>query len=111
MNDEYGEPETDVDAAILDETLREMFNDISPESPLPAADAIAAIREAIDEGWPDGSPPPAEELDAEHSGDSFDPLDHSDPSDLSDHWFDTPVGDSHFDSTHDHGGDFDHDAG
>lgn len=105
MNDEYGDPETDVDAAILDNTLRELFSDISPESPLPAADAIAAIREAIDVGWQDGSPPPAEELDTEHSDDVFD------PSDLSDHWSDTSVEDSHFDFTHDHRGDTDHDAG
>ena len=57
MNDEYGDPETDVDAAILDDTLRELLNDISPAGPLPDADAIAQIREAIDVGWPGGSPP------------------------------------------------------
>lgn len=95
MNDEYGDPETDVDAAILDDTLRELLNDISPAGPLPDADAIAQIREAIDVGWPGGSPPAAEELITDHTDDAFEPFDHSDD------WSDNPVEDSHFDTAPD----------
>lgn len=108
MNDEYGDPEADVDAAILDDALRELLNDIAPENPLPPADTISAIRDAIDKGWPDGSPPSAEDLPSEYSADVVDP---TDDFGLSDHWSDTSVEHGHHDFTHDGGGDQDHDAG
>jgi hypothetical protein len=79
----YGDPETDPDAALLDHELRQLFNDIPDSGDFRAElppEAAAEIARAVDLAWPDGRPPTPDEVardDYQHemSGDGpdFDP--------------------------------------
>lgn len=64
----YGDPETDPDAALLDHELRQFLNDI-PDSANAGAhlppDAASEIAHAVNLAWPDGRPPTVDELGAD----------------------------------------------
>jgi hypothetical protein len=115
-DDEFGDPETDPDAALLDHELRSLLTAI-PDSGHPGAtaspEAADAIAEAVHRAWPDGHPPSAAELAAEDTGHDvdggFSPL-HGDLS--GEHGFDVGhgghlgdhgSGDHHPDHVHEHG--------
>jgi hypothetical protein len=76
----YGDPETDPDAALLDRELRQLFNDISGSGDSGAElppEVAAEIARAVERAWPDGKPPTPEEVardDDQHEifGDSAD---------------------------------------
>lgn len=107
MSDEYGDPETDLDAAILDDTLRELFTDIPEEVTVSEVDSVAWIREAIEVAWPDGTPPSAQEAYADSEADT------DFHTDLSNDWPHEPLDHGSDDATHDEGGNHDpqHDGG
>jgi hypothetical protein len=75
---QYGDPETDPDAAMLDHALRELLTTFpEPETGVGVpADAAAQIHEAVQLAWPEGHPPTPSELAAEDSG--HDPYHDSD---------------------------------
>lgn len=62
MDSDYGDADVDFEAAMLEERLRELFNDI-PDiysgSDVEVADAVHA---AVSVGWPDGVAPPADDV-------------------------------------------------
>jgi hypothetical protein len=103
-DDEFGDPETDPDAALLDHDLRNLLTDFPDSSPaavtLPPGSA-EAIAEALHRAWPDGHPPSATELATEDAGHGFDgglsPL-HGDLS--GEHEFDFGHGDHLGDHSH-----------
>ncbi|OBI84433.1 hypothetical protein [Mycobacterium sp. 1245805.9] len=102
----YGDPETDPDAALLDHELRQLFNDI-PDSGGPGAElppeVAAEIARAVELAWPDGKPPTPDEV-ARDDGQ----LEISDDSaDFDAHRGDGPHGDhfDHHDIHHDQGHD------
>jgi hypothetical protein len=74
-DDEFGDPETDPDAALLDHELRNLLTTI-PDSGHAAAtlppESVDAIAEAVQRAWPEGHPPSATELAAEDAGHDFD---------------------------------------
>lgn len=67
----YGDPETDPDAALLDDELRDLLTDFPAAGhsgdDLPAA-ALHEISDAVSTAWPDGHPPTPEELAADDAG-------------------------------------------
>ena len=67
----YGDPETDPDAALLDHQLRDLLTDLphpgDSGSTLPP-EVAEEISRIVDSAWPDGHPPTADELAAEDAG-------------------------------------------
>lgn len=127
MNDDYGDPDTDLDAAMLDHMLRGVLNDIPADYAGPVADVAAHVQQALAAAWPDGQPPTAEELgsdaayfdatgEAQLHGDAHDHPgsgQHGGHPDATAHWphhpgHDGDFGGGHFSTGHDlHGGGFD----
>ncbi|MFZ0714241.1 hypothetical protein [Mycobacterium sp.] len=114
----YGDPETDPDAALLDDELRDLLTDFPAAgqsgNDLPAA-ALSEISDAVRTAWPDGHPPTPEELAAEDAGNEspgdisgFESQDFHIPHDSHYSEFDHPDA-GHPDYSHehpDHGHDF-----
>ncbi|MFF2113799.1 hypothetical protein [Rhodococcus koreensis] len=103
MVEEFGDPESDLDAAIADQELREVLTRISVEPAVvdPAGtDRAAVIEELIARAWPDGYPPTVDELaaDPEFAG-VADVPDDADPDDS----MGTPAGAVHLHPGDDHG--------
>lgn len=67
MIDDDGDPELDLDAAIAEEELRELFAAAPLADPGAVNQDIPAlsIADLIAQGWPDGMPPTVEELAAD----------------------------------------------
>jgi len=73
----YGDPETDPDAAALDHQLRELLTDLPHPGDFGSAlppEVAEEISRAVSWAWPDGHPPTADELAREDAG--HDPYDH-----------------------------------
>jgi hypothetical protein len=61
----YGDSASNVDAALLEHTLRQLLTDITDQPPADAdvpAEVTAQIHDAVRLAWPDGHPPTLDEL-------------------------------------------------
>ena len=64
MNDNYDDPATDLDAAVLDRSLRDAFNDIPSAYNGRGTEVGAHVQAALHVAWPQGSPPEPEDAGA-----------------------------------------------
>lgn len=62
MSDDYGDPETDPEAAMADEILRDLLSDVPPDAVTDPDQASMMIEVAMATAWPDGTPPSIDEL-------------------------------------------------
>ncbi|MGW5153335.1 hypothetical protein [Rhodococcus koreensis] len=97
--DEYGDPELDLDAAIADDTLRELLATLptgeDAAETFAGVDVYAEVQAAISVAWSEGRPPSPDEFatdpateEAWDTGNG--PTDHPDPGDPGGHLTDPP---------------------
>lgn len=81
MDSDYGDPDVDFEAAMLEERLRELFNDIPDTYPGSEVEISDAVHAAVSVGWPDGAAPPADDVSGEQAAAGPDVIDTGDTDD------------------------------